>query len=239
MATKKKAYAIRHVMFEDLGSFEETLQKRDYSIQYFEAGYDDLAVISELPPELLIVLGGPIGAYDYNDYPFLQIEKSILQHRIKNDFPTLGICLGAQLIASALGSNVFNGGQKEIGWSDLMLTAEGKKNYFKHLGCNQVKVLHWHGDTFDLPKGAKLQASTDLYPNQAFTYGEKILALQFHPEVTETGLEKWFIGHANEIFSTKSLSVSKLRDDTKKYSQILLPSSHKFFEGWLSSLEDK
>lgn len=234
---KKKAYVIRHVAFEDLGSFDDILKKKGYTIQFFEAGYDDLNNILNSQPDILIVLGGPIGVYNHEDYPFLKIEISILKYRIVNDFPTIGICLGAQLIASALGAEVVNGNGKEIGWSKLNLTEEGRNNYFKYLGDDQTTVLHWHGDTFNLPSGAKLQASTDRYINQAFTYGKNILALQFHPEVTKLGMEKWFIGHANEIFSTKGIRVSQLRDDTKKHSDKLMQQAKLFLECWLNRLE--
>lgn len=234
---EKRAHVIRHVAFEDLGILDEILKKHAYAIQYFEAGYDDLMVVYDLQPEMLIVLGGPIGVYDQIDYPFLQTETYILKNRIEKDLPTLGICLGAQLIASALNSKVFSGGKKEIGWSGLKLTEEGKNNYFKYLDGSLTSVLHWHGDTFNLPTGAKSQASTDIYDNQAFTYGRNILALQFHPEITELGMEKWFIGHANEIASTGSINVAQLRSDTKKYSHNLGQNSKVFFDEWISSLE--
>ncbi|HLB43674.1 MAG TPA: glutamine amidotransferase [Gammaproteobacteria bacterium] len=234
---KKRAHVIRHVAFEDLGTFEEILKKNGYAIQYFEAGYDDLMVIYNSQPEMLIILGGPIGVYDHADYPFLKTETSILKIRIENDLPTLGICLGAQLIASALNSEVFNGGKKEIGWSGLNLTEEGKNNYFKYLDGSRTSVLHWHSDTFNLPSRARLQASTDIYDNQAFIYGKNVLALQFHPEITELGMEKWFIGHANEIASTDSVNVAQLRNDTKNYSHNLGQNSKMFFDEWISSLE--
>lgn len=237
MINQKKAYVIRHVAFEDLGSFGDILKIKGYSIQFFEAGYDDLDIIIHSQPDMLIVLGGPISVYDHEDYPFLKTEISILKYRIANDLPTIGICLGAQLIASALDAEVINGSGKEIGWSGLKLTEEGKNSYFKYFDDHQTAVLHWHGDTFNLPSGAKLHASTDRYINQAFTYGKNILALQFHPEVTRLGMEKWFIGHANEISSTKEISISQLREDTKKHSHKLVQQSKLFLESWLNSLE--
>lgn len=236
---QKKASVIRHIAFEDLGSFDYVLKTKGYLVKYFEAGYDDLSDISNSQPEILIILGGPIGVYDQKDYPFLEKEISILKNRIEKDLPTLGICLGAQLIAATLGAQVYNGEKKEIGWSKLKLTEEGSKNYFKYLDGNLTKVLHWHGDTFKLPKYAVLQASSDMYINQAFTYGKNILALQFHIEVTELGMEKWFIGHANEISATSGICVSTLRSDTKKNIRQLNHNSKMFLEGWLHHLECK
>lgn len=236
MIAQRNAYVIRHVAFEDLGSFEEVLVNNNYAIRYFEAGYDNLSSISNENPELLIVLGGPVGVYEHDDYPFLKIEIDILKSRIKKNLPTIGICLGAQLLAFSLGSKVYNGGKKEIGWSKLKLTDTGNQNYFNHFNEKEVAVLHWHGDTFDLPQGAVLQASTDLYQNQAFTYGKNILALQFHPEVIEEKLEKWLIGHTNEISANK-LSVSMLRENNRKHAKKLLPHAQAFFQSWLDSLE--
>lgn len=239
MINQKEAHVIRHIAFEDLGSFEAILNDRGYSIRYLDAGYDDLNLIKNYKSDLLIVLGGPIGVYDHKDYPFLETEILILKNRIEKDLPTLGICLGAQLIARALGAEVYSGDVKEIGWSKLKLTNEGNNNYFKYLSQNEGEVLHWHGDTFHLPEGAKLQASTDIYVNQAFTYGENILALQFHTEVTERGMEKWFIGHANEISSAKEIDIAKLRGDTKKYVNSLVMNSHLFLNVWLDNVECK
>jgi len=94
-------------------------------------------------------------------------------------------------------------------------------------------VLHWHGDTFDLPEGAELLASTDLYPNQAFAWGEHALALQFHVEVTAQGLERWFIGHACEIGQTPGLSVSTLRAETARYAAETAARGRRCFAAWL------
>lgn len=99
--------------------------------------------------------------------------------------------------------------------------------------------MHWHGDTFDLPKGAKLLASSELYNNQAFAYGKNILALQFHPEITELGMEKWYIGHANELSTTKHITIQQLRTDTKKFSSNLLSMSQMFFKNWLNTLNNQ
>lgn len=233
---QKKVYVIRHVAFEDLGSFESILKDFGYSISYFEAGFDDISFMHMDQPDLLIVLGGPIGVYDEADYPFISEEIAILKDRIFKDLPALGICLGAQLIAKSLGSKVYSGSAgKEIGWSPLILSERGNKNYFRYLDSSATSVLHWHGDTFDLPDGAVLQASTSKYKNQAFTYGNNILALQFHPEITTRGMEKWFIGHANELSSMK-ISVQKLREDTKYHADALMRSSNPFMREWLGSL---
>lgn len=231
-----EAIIIRHIAFEDLGTFEEVLVNAGYNITYVDAGVDDLEQVRQSSPELLIILGGPISVYDQEIYPFLSKEIEILKERVKKNLPTIGICLGAQLLAEALGGKVFSGDQKEIGWSKISLTDHGRKNCFRHLGENGGTVFHWHGDTFTLPEHTNLQASTEKYENQAFTVGNNILAIQFHPEVDGKKLEKWFIGHACEIGSN-NVNLNELRDDTKKYSENLKKQSRLFFSEWISNLD--
>ncbi|MCJ8278860.1 MAG: gamma-glutamyl-gamma-aminobutyrate hydrolase family protein [Rivularia sp. ALOHA_DT_140] len=141
----KSATVIRHIAFEDLGSLEIALQRKGYTIKYLEAGIDNLADIAPTE-DMLIVLGGPIGAYDEQDYPFIVDELRLLEQRLKADLPTLGICLGAQLMARALGAKVYPGVEKEIGWSGIKLTDEGKKSALIDLDVDNIPVLHWHGD---------------------------------------------------------------------------------------------
>jgi GMP synthase (glutamine-hydrolysing) len=233
----KLATVIRHLAFEDLGSLEPVLSQQGYSIQYLEAGMDDLPAIAPLSTDLLIVLGGPIGAYDEQDYPFLVDELRILKQRLAADLPTLGICLGAQLMARALGANVYPGGQKEIGWSPLTLSVAGQQSPLKHLTTQSTPVLHWHGDTFDLPIGAIHLAASDKYVNQAFSWGKNGLGLQFHPEVTKRGLERWFIGHAGEIGATPDVSVAQLRQDTARYADQLMAQASKIWSDWLTLVQ--
>ena len=148
--------------------------------------------------DLLVVLGGPIGAYEEELYPFLADELRVIERRLAAGRPVLGICLGSQLMARALGARVYPGTGKEIGWAPLQLTAAGRDSCLAPLGGG-APVLHWHGDTFDLPKGASLLASTPRYKNQAFAWQRHGLALQCHIEATAAGLERWYIGHACEI----------------------------------------
>lgn len=189
--------AIRHLAFEDLGSFEAVLRLKGFDVEYRSAGVQPLDAADWLAADLLVVLGGPIGVYDSADYPWLTDEIEGLERRIGRDLPTLGICLGAQLIAAALGSKVYPGRAKEIGWSTLQLSDPGQRSCLRAL--DRVEVLHWHGDTFDLPQYAVPLAATVLTPNQAFSYGNGTLALQFHPEVRGDQMEPWLIGHTLEL----------------------------------------
>jgi GMP synthase (glutamine-hydrolysing) len=231
----KTAVAIRHVAFEDLGSFEGVLAEEGFSIRYLEAGYDDLAAFDSVAPDLLILLGGPISVYEEDDYPFVREEIRLLRKRMAEDRPTLGICLGSQLIAKSLCARVYPGSGKEIGWAPLTLTEEGSRSPLAEIGPERSPVLHWHGDTFDLPEGAVRLASTPRYVNQAFAYG-RTLALQFHPEVTVRGMERWFIGHTGEIAATEGISVGALREATRREGPTLEARAPHFFRAWLRSV---
>jgi len=230
----KRVIAIRHVLYEDLGSFESILLERGYEIQYFDAGVDDLYIIQKSPPEILFILGAPLGVYDSEDYPFLNVEVEIIKERISKNEPTFGICLGSQLIAKAMGAEVYFGGTKEIGWKPIELTNFGVLSPLEIFEENPF-VLHWHGDTFDLPTGTQRLASTDLYSNQAFSSGENIMAVQFHPEVTAINLERWFIGHLLSM-KTAEISVQTLRADNIKFANVQEKIAQKFLKNWLDEL---
>jgi GMP synthase (glutamine-hydrolysing) len=232
----QNALVIQHVPFEDLGNLHPVLEQRGYQIFYQQAGVDDLSLIEPTQPDLLVILGGPIGVYEEKDYPFIKDELKLLEQRLANNLPTLGICLGSQLIARALGAAVYPGHGKEIGWGSLQLSEAGQNSCLRHLATKDRAVLHWHGDTFDLPAGAVLLASSQQYKNQAFSWGDSCLGLQFHPEVTATGLERWFIGHACEITSTNGVSVSQLRTETMLYASVLQPIAIHLWNEWLDGL---
>jgi len=227
------ALAIRHVAFEDLGSFARVLRARGFRVAYRDAGRHDIGALDALAPDLVVVLGGPIGAYEENVYPFLRDELRLIERRLAAKRPVLGICLGAQLMARALGARVHPGRAKEIGWSALTLTPEGARSPLGFLAPEKTKVLHWHGDTFELPKGATRLAATDPCANQAFALGRRALALQFHAEVSAKIIETWLIGHAHEIGATPGVTVEQLRADTARFAPALAAQGPRCFAAWL------
>lgn len=231
----KSAIAIRHLHFEDLGTLAPILEGAGYQARYVDICVEDLAALNPVESDLLIVLGGPIGAYQDDLYPTLKDELKLLEKRLAGQRPTLGICLGAQLMARALGARVYPTGGKEIGWGPVRLSAAGRESAFRHLGQDGVAVLHWHGDTFDLPRDATLLASTGFCRNQAYAWGPNAVGFQFHPEASGARLEQWFIGHACEI-ATAKLSVAELRADTSRYAASLEVQARRSFTEWFASI---
>ena len=209
----KNAVAIRHVAFEDAGTLKGVLEDRGISLNYFEAGVDDLAPAKTA--DLLLVLGGPIGIYETDRYPFIKGELAIVEAAVKQGTPVIGICLGCQALAAVLAARVYPGKDNELGWDEMTLTAEGKASSLAAI--DGVRVLNWHGDTFDLPQGATRLASTAITPNQAFTYGPKVLALQFHVELPARDLERWRIGHTLELANSK-VDLAKIRATIARYA---------------------
>ena len=236
MRSQRSAVALRHVAFEDLGLLAPVLEREGWDVGFCEAAVDDLLHHSIKNSELLIVLGGPIGAYEANDYPFLKSEISLIEYRLSRDLPTLGICLGSQLMAAALGSRVFKGAVKEIGWGPIDLTDEGRSSCLRPLQARNAVVLHWHGDTFDLPAGTTRLASNRNYENQAFAYGRNALALQFHLESSPRQLEEWYVGHAAEL-SAAEISVTALRATTERHKRTLAVRADRVFTNWLRGLD--
>lgn len=233
----KTCMVVRHVAFEDLGGFAPILEAFGFSNRSIEAGIDDFTALDPLADDLLIVLGGPIGVYEVDRYPFLEAEIAFIGRRLQAGRPVIGICLGAQLMAAALGARVYpNPAGKEIGWGCLELTSEGKRELAE---LANVPVLHWHGDTFDLPDGATLLASTTLARHQAFTWGKAALGLQFHPEVTRAGLERWFIGHACEIAAACGIDVNSLRAETARQGAAVEKKGVELLTSWLQRIYGK
>jgi GMP synthase (glutamine-hydrolysing) len=232
-----RALVLSHVTFEDLGTLEAPLRARGFEIENVNASEASFPLPQTASCDLLIVLGGPIGVYDDQDYPFLKDEIALISQRLEARKPILGVCLGAQLIAAALGARVYPGPQGvEIGWSPLQPAPNlDSPNWFAPLLEPGLSVFHWHGDTFDLPPGALHLAKTELYAHQAFTIGDFALALQFHPEVTAEGLESWYVGHACEL-GHAGIPAARLRSAARLHAPALEQAATRFWTLWLDSI---
>lgn len=227
----KTLLALRHVQHEDLGSYALLLSQAGYAIRYVDAATADFGLLARESFDLLVVLGGPIGVNDSADFPFIAPELRFVEVRLGRALPTLGICLGSQFLAKALGAEVRRGEGVEIGWKPLRLTDAGKHSPLKHLSG---PVFHWHGDVFDLPAGALSLASTDLAPHQGFSRG-RALALQFHPEVTARGLEQWYVANAGEL-REQGLTPAELRRSAAAHATDLQEQGAAMLLEWLASI---
>lgn len=230
--SSKTAVAIRHVAFEDLGLLEKLLPEHGFTTSYLDA-----PTASDWSPardaDLLIVLGGPIGVADEEIYPFLKPELEVITERVTADRPTLGVCLGAQLMAVAIGGSVGPGTAAEIGYAAVTLTDAGRDSVLAPL--EDVPVLHWHGDVITTPPEIPPLATTTVCAHQAFARGSNLLALQFHLEAEPSSLESWLVGHTYEL-SKGGISINGLRDDAAKYGPQLAAAALEVFDPWLSGL---
>lgn len=231
----KSCLVVRHVAFEHLGTLELLLRQAGFGMRFVEAGLDHLPVSEATDDDLAVILGGPIGAYEGAEYPFLADEMRLIERRLASHRPMLGICLGAQLMAKTLGAEVYPCGVKEIGWEEVTLTSAGTASPLRAL--SGVPVLHWHGDVFDLPPDAVNLASTAACPHQAFALGTHGLALQFHAEIAADEIESWLIGHAVEI-AAAGISPRALREATHRHGAELHHAARQLFSEWLGRLWD-
>src|SRR3990170_1938316 len=186
-----KVLVLRHVLHEHLGTLAEALIANNITYEYVNFYENENPDVSLNDISGLIILGGPMNVYETDQYLFLEMEDRLIKQAIERDVPILGICLGAQLIAKALGAKVIKNKEKEIGWYPLKITEEGSKDrLFKHFNSEET-VFQWHGDTFEIPEGGVHLAESSLCTNQAFRYGHNVYGLQFHIEVTPEMILEW------------------------------------------------
>lgn len=186
---------IRFVAYEDLGVWEPEIAAHGYKLRYLDVGVDDLE--PALTADLLVVLGAPIDAGDVTRYPVLSEVNDLVSRRLRERRPTVGVCLGAQIMALALGATVERG-EREVGFAPVALAEAARHSPVRHL--EGAPTLHWHRDIVTLPEGAVSLASTASTPHQAFSYGNS-LAIQFHPEADPEAIERWLIGHSGDLES--------------------------------------
>jgi GMP synthase (glutamine-hydrolysing) len=229
----KTLVALRHVAFEDLGLLAPIFQEQGWQVHYHDVGVDDFRELDLAGIDLLAILGGPIGAEEDARYPFLANEVRLVRERLATRRPMLGICLGAQIIARAMGARVQPMGSKEIGYAPIDLAPSGQRSPLAEIGSQPV--MHWHGNQFALPEGIETLASTPLCPNQAFMVEQHTMAWQFHLEVDAARIEQWLIGHAGEL-SQLQLSTQRLRDDAKQHNEALRRLARQVINDWLAGI---
>lgn len=221
---------LQHVDFEGLGFIETWLTATNHRLsatRFYEPDYS-LPSVSEI--DALIILGGPMGTGDEALYPWLVEEKAFIKDCLQAGKKILGICLGAQLVATCLGANVDQAAHKEIGWFPVQPTASAQQlDWFNKLFQDHPVVFHWHGDRFEIPEGGVNLLTSEANSNQAFYYSDTVLGLQFHLEVTEHALEAMirngaeeltnaaYVQHADELTAGKSW----IQSCNKRMSEIL------------------
>ncbi len=214
-----KIHFLQHVPFEGLGCIENWIQHNHHSVKStrFYAG-DPLPFLADV--DFLIVMGGPMGIYDYEDYPWLKVEKEFISAIIEAGKPVLGICLGAQLIADCLGSKVYPGKQKEIGWFPISKTEQAHHSKLMDALPDSMEVFHWHGDTFDIPQGATHLLRSAACENQAFSVDDQLVGLQFHLEMTPHGAADLCEHGADELVDGPTIqSADEILSNERRYIQ--------------------
>ncbi len=211
---------VKNIAIEGPGTIEEFLKDKgiDYSILEIHDCHAEIPDIRN--HSHLVVMGGPMAVYETREHAYLSIELALIRSFIKSKKPVLGICLGAQMIAHAVGAEVFAGDTLEFGWNKVSLTADGMDDPIMSSvaidGEPVAEVFQWHGDTFNLPKNSVRLASSPAYENQAFRYKENVYGLQFHIEVTPGMIREWFTEEKGDKI-----------DDMFKESDIIYPEYRK------------
>ncbi|MGB3212162.1 MAG: type 1 glutamine amidotransferase [Desulforhopalus sp.] len=195
-----RAHYLQHVPFEGLGSIQTWLDMAGYDITTTRL-YESTKLPNPDQLDLLILMGGPMSVNDEERFPWLRTEKQFVRHTIESGKAVLGICLGAQLIASALGESVYPNRRKEIGWFPVEGIPQEDESTFTF--PPSLDVFHWHGETFDLPEGAMLLARSEACENQAFQFGQAVIGLQFHLETTPESARAIITNCRQEILPSK------------------------------------
>jgi GMP synthase (glutamine-hydrolysing) len=233
--TQKTALIIRHVPYEGVAGFREPIEAAGYAIDRLDVSDPSYAARDLSQPDLLIMMGGPMGVYEQDRYPWIACQLRRLARRLEAGRPTLGVCLGAQMMAAALGAEVRVGPVKEVGFGPVEVHDPALAGPLRHIVG--VPMLHWHGDTFSLPANVELLASTPLYTHQAFRRGANILALQFHAEMgLDPRIEAWIEG-GRQAMEEAGTDEATIRADHARLGPGAVAAGQKMIAEWLQGLD--
>ncbi len=231
----KTALIIRHVPFEGIAGFRAPIEAAGYAIDRIDVTDAAFQTVDLVAPDLVCMMGGPMGVYETEAYPWIACEVRRIAKRLAADRPTLGICLGSQMVAAALGARVLPGPVKEVGFSPIRIEAAGEASPLRHL--RDVPVLHWHGDTFDVPECCELLASTHHYP-QAFRRGTTLLALQCHPEMGEDPrIANWISADGAKAYMAEAgTNATRVQADYDRLGPATVTAGRAMIAEWLAGL---
>lgn len=230
----RSALIIRHTPYEGIAGFRQPVEDAGFEIDRIDVTDPAFASVDFLDPDLVVLMGGPMGVYERAAYPWIDCEIARLAMRIAAGRPTLAVCLGAQMVAAAMGARVYPGPTKEVGFAPVTLNAAGLASPLRHIA--DVPVLHWHGDTFDLPEGVELLATTEAYA-QAFRLGPNLLALQCHPEMGEDPrVEEWLEG-ADAYLAEAGTHREAIRADYANKGPTAVAAGRTLMREWLAGLD--
>ena len=228
----KSALIIRHVPYEGVAAYRAPIEAAGYAVDRIDVSDPAFSEVDLATPDLLIMMGGPMGVYEQDQHPWIACQLRRLARRIEAGRPTLGVCFGAQMVAAAMGAPVYPGPHMEVGFHPLEL--HEPDGLLRHL-C-EVPVLHWHGDTFDLPPDVELLASSALYRHQAFRRGSNILALQFHAEMgLDPRFEAW-IEEGPHSLARAGVDEAELRAAHERHGPVAVAAGQAMIAEWLEGL---
>lgn len=193
-----RVHFLQHVPYEGLGSLQDWLQRGEHRITATRLYAGDSLPRPDAP-DLLIVMGGPMGIHDEADYPWLIAEKRFLDAVLASQARVLGVCLGAQLLAERLGARVRPNPEREIGWFPVQRSPEVADTLLAGAMPAEFTAFHWHGDTFELPAGAVHLGRSEACANQGFLHADRVLGLQFHLEMTPAGAQGLVDCHRDQL----------------------------------------